>query len=160
MFAGGIAFKMFIDNLLIAFPSKPFGSSQTHTATNIEANNISTQANTIQERPFEMPLSGDRWSIFQPLYDMDEGSKIPQLFASSDKFVTVLKERMNFSNAMLSNPPSVTPGFAYLELMKSLVTATAYNNAEASVHPRVHTAMLSTSTFDLKKGKGGKIGHI
>jgi len=121
-------------------------------------------------RPFSMPIEGKKYSIFQPLYDMDESEKNPQLIvANVEDFVRTFEERVTWANSMTTGTTvdkikdmtdKEHAQFIYLEMMKSLVSATAFNDAEKSVAASRSLATGGLSRlnegFDLKKRSGGR----
>ncbi len=52
-----------------------------------------------QERPFPMPIHGEKFEIFQPLYDMDESKKNPQLLLSPKEFLGTFEERISWAKS-------------------------------------------------------------
>ncbi len=77
-----LCFLMTSSGTIGAFNGKPSNYLVTEQLDIGMKSGVTIQASSVPKRPFEMPLSGERWSIFQPLYDMDEDSKNPQLFAT------------------------------------------------------------------------------
>lgn len=106
-----------------------------------------------------MPLSEDRYSFFQPLYDMNDHAKETQLVASVEVFLPVMTNRINWTNTMVSNPPSQPfdyPKFTYLEMMKSFVSATVFGNAEVSIQPSLNSPVNKAVAFNIATRTAGK----
>ena len=111
---------------------------------------------------FKMPIRGKNYYISQPLYDMDSTTrKDPQLIASPESFVSAFENYLDWINPMVQNVDDHTnkmasnehARFAYLEMIKSLVSATAYGDAELSVDP---ATPKRTIKFDAKRRIGGE----
>lgn len=109
--------------------------------------------------PFTMPIAGERYSIFQPFYDMKESSKDSQLIAPPEHFTPILTKRISWANTMISNPPLKQANeyshLAYLEMMKSFVSATVFESAELSVKPACNVPKNKLGLFDKQKRSQG-----
>jgi hypothetical protein len=114
--------------------------------------------------PFKMPIRGKNHYISQPLYDMDStASKDPQLIASPETFVSTFEKYLNWVNPMVQNADEVTNKmtskehalFAYLEMMKSLLSATAYNAAELGVQTALGRKKLHAGKMSTNARQGG-----
>jgi len=113
-----------------------------------------------RRRPFAMPLQGDRYRIFQPLYDLDQTALGLPLFASPQRFVETFSKRLEWlktitprDNSDKKNLPiSQRAQEMYLEFIKSSVTATAFNDAELTVSPG---RQYLVSNFNANMRKGG-----
>ena len=110
--------------------------------------------------PFKMPIRGKNHYISQPLYDMDSTArKDPQLIASPETFVSTFENYLNWVNPMVQNADEITNNmasnehalFAYLEMMKSLLSATAYNAAVLSVKPATHQGAVGLHAGKMNK---------
>lgn len=108
-------------------------------------------------RPFHMPVSGDSWSLFQPIYDMETSKLGSPLFASPEQFLSTFSKRLEWLDKIY---PSEAKQLGiqraqemYVEMLKSSVTATVFNGAEKSV-PAGHKKR-PLQPVDLKKRKGG-----
>lgn len=124
-----------------------------------------TKTSTYHKRPFEMPIKGEKYSIFQPLYDMDESKKDVRLFASPKEFTKTFEKRISWVDGLIgSNKTPELNGktseehakFMYLEMIKSTVTAVTFDQAEMTVNPSLGKKALSTTKLDLKRRQGGK----
>jgi len=115
--------------------------------------------------PFNMPIRGEQYYISQPLYDIDNAArKDPQLIASPESFVSAFENYLNWVDPMVQKADDVTTKmtpseharFAYLEMMKSFMSATVFNNAELSVVPRMGPSVRQANKFNAENRKGGK----
>ena len=104
-----------------------------------------------------MPIRGKKHYISQPLYDMDSTArKDPQVISSPEIFVSAFENYLNWVNPMVVNADEITNKmtsnehalFAYFELMKSLLTATAYNNAELGLNPILGEKKIRATGFN------------
>ena len=110
-----------------------------------------------------MPIISEKFSIFQPMYDMDNALKDPQLIASPKSFQSTFEKRIDWVNSMIIVTQNVTKNmttqehaqFMYLEMMKSFVSATVYNHAELSVHPKLGEGKLVAQPLQSKMRAGG-----
>jgi len=143
-------------------------NDKKRVATLPEPSFMSTAGDTTGGRlgPFKMPIRGKNHYISQPLYDMDSTArKDPQLIASPETFVSTFENYLNWVNPMVQNADEITNNmasnehalFAYLEMMKSLLSATAYNAAELSVKPATHqgAAGLHAGKMNKNTREGG-----
>lgn len=141
--------------------SSSVSSNITHAAGCISSSGIATLTSGIhsissRKAPFAMPIQGEKFSIFQPMYDMDSADKDPQLLASPKSFVSTFEKQIDWVTPMVSKSNSVTKymttqkhaKFMYLEMMKSMVSATAFNDAELSVQPAVQKSPLSATVMN------------
>ncbi|KAL7516729.1 hypothetical protein ACHAWX_001713 [Stephanocyclus meneghinianus] len=91
------------------------------------------------QRPFEMPLEGATYRIFQPLFDMDDLDE--QLLSSADDFISAFSKRVSWVNTMVSNPPEGgNEEYArsmYLEMIKSFVSALVFGDKELAIRPNL-----------------------
>ena len=113
--------------------------------------------------PFKMPIKGKDFEIYQPLYDMDETKKNKPLYAPPDEFIKTFEERISWVDTMVTKTPEssklTTKEHAtnmYLELVKSTITAYAFNNAELGVNGELGPKRLTTKVFDGEARKGGR----
>ena len=108
-----------------------------------------------RQGPFPMPIKGEKFEIFQPLYDMDESMKGEQLLASPEKMLATFEERVRWVSPIVVTPTTVTAKdrakAMYLEAVKSFVSATVFNDAELSVRPRLGQSKVRTGPFQLEK---------
>jgi len=116
-----------------------------------------TPSVAIRHGPFKMPIRGKKHYISQPLYDMDSTArKDPQVISSPEIFVSAFENYLNWVNPMVVNADEITNKmtsnehalFAYFELMKSLLTATAYNNAELGLNPILGEKKIRATGFN------------
>ena len=90
--------------------------------------------------------------------------KDPQLIASPETFVSTFESYLNWVNPMVQNADEVTNKmtsnehalFAYLEMMKSLLSATAYNAAELGVQTVTGRKKLPAGKMETQARQGGK----
>jgi hypothetical protein len=90
--------------------------------------------------------------------------KDPQLIASPESFVSAFENYLDWINPMIQNVDDLTnkmtstehARFAYLEMIKSLVSATAYNDAELSVPPGIGKSVIGASKFNALQRIGGE----
>jgi O-methyltransferase len=115
--------------------------------------------------PFTMPIKGNKYSISQPFYDLDRAARRePPLFAPPQVFISSFAYHLNWINPMVNNRDkitnSMTPNehavYAYLEMIKSMVSATAFNEAELSITPENSVQKNNGKPFDLNLRKGGR----
>lgn len=112
---------------------------------------------SIPNRPFRMPLSGDKWSLFQPFYDMDKTKLGSSIFAPPKVIVNTFSKRIEWLDTAHpidpERPISDRAHEMYLEMLKSFLTATLFNEAEKSVRPS--PKKLPFLPFDLARRQGG-----
>ncbi len=137
-------------------------TAPTVPAPSLRASGGAATSTSSRIGPFKMPIRGKKHYISQPLYDMDStASKDPQLIASPESFVSAFESYLNWVNPMVRNADEVTNKmtskehalFAYFEMMKSFVSASAYNDAELSVGPRLGQKQVNANKLkvDLRK---------
>lgn len=114
------------------------------------------------KRKFGMPLKGDKFEIFQPLYDMHASEMNKQLLASPNDFIETFDERISWADTMVEKPPEFQGKsvkehavLMYLETIKSFVSGAVYNSAELTVRPATGTSVHKTSKFNLDARIGG-----
>mmetsp|Transcript_23599 Transcript_23599/g.33700 ORF Transcript_23599/g.33700 Transcript_23599/m.33700 type:complete len:396 (-) Transcript_23599:692-1879(-) len=116
-----------------------------------------------QDRPFPMPIHGGKFEIFQPLYDMDESKKNPQLLLSPKEFLGTFEERISWAKSMVQvNDGKLKDltskdhaAIMYIEMIKSFVSGRAFRQAELSVGPRLRKHPLDAGPFNEGKRDGG-----
>ena len=110
-----------------------------------------------QQRPFPMPIHGDKFEIFQPLYDMDARSKKnPQLLLSPKEFLGTFEERISWAGSMVQvndqNLKDLTSkdhaALMYIEMIKTFVSGRVFRQAELSVGPQLRKNPLSAGPFN------------
>lgn len=115
----------------------------------------STSANV--HRPFNMPMYGKKYSIYQPVYDMDLSKLGKTLFASTGDFIDTYSERIEWldTQAPLNQNRTVIDRAQemYLEMIKGLVSGTSFNDAEKSVSPE--PTFKTIRPFNLKARQWG-----
>jgi len=97
-------------------------------------------------RPFHMPEKGGGYELFQPIYDMEVAKLGPILFSPTKQFLASFEERIKWVQSIVPRDISTKRDMSiedrtremYLEFMKSMLTATVYNDAELSVAPGVY----------------------
>jgi len=96
-----------------------------------------------RDGPFQMPINGERFSIFQPIYDTT--ISVSQLMAPTKDFIATFQQRIEWVGPMVVEPEPINKEimtsnehakFMYLEMMKNILTAMAFSNAERSVPPK------------------------
>jgi len=95
------------------------------------------------KRPFPLPLEGKDYKIFQPSYDMDQSHLGPALFAPPNEFIQTFSKHITWLKTITPRDYSSKRNSTileraqemYIELIKSSVSATTYNDAELSVKP-------------------------
>jgi len=105
-------------------------------------------------------------SISQPLYDSDiklvDGR---QLFDSPKKFISYFEKHIVWANQNVENQDKLTgkmsprehASFAYIQLMKSMVSGIVFNNAEISISPvNLKPKIQVGSTLNAEVRKLGK----
>ena len=128
-----------------------------HNASSENKNNDDRR----RQGPFAMPVIGERYSIFQPYYDMPINNKDPQMFGSPQDFIKIYDKHLKWVNPMLhkveeayhsklgtskgkeslsssSTIATTTKQYAkyvYLEMLKGMISATSFNDAELSLVP-------------------------
>ena len=119
---------------------------------------------TTRVGPFQMPIEGESYSISQPLYDLEKGRMFVDhpLYDSPQNFISYFEKHIDWAMQYVTNEDKLTSSmsrrkhaiFAYIQFMKSMVSATAFNDAEISVKP--HRTMRNIGiTFDADKRKNG-----
>jgi hypothetical protein len=111
-------------------------------------------------RPFDMPLKGKGYEIFQPVYDSVGINSTATILGPPEPMIADLCSRaewldtMTFSkeNRMSAHDRAV---LAYLELVKCQVSGVTYNDAERSVVPKVQRNSFRFSALDWNKRKQG-----
>ena len=53
--------------------------------------------------PFKMPIQGDKFSIFQPLYDMDDAEKDAQIFGNTKDILSTFKKRIEWASTLIND---------------------------------------------------------
>jgi len=114
--------------------------------------------------PFQMPIEGESYSISQPLYDLDKGRMFVDhpLYDSPQNFISYFEKHIDWAMQYVINRDELTSSmsprkhaiFAYLQFMKSMVSATAFNNAEISITPGLIKKNIGR-TFDADTRKVG-----
>ena len=106
-------------------------------------------------RPFHMPESGKKWSLFQPEYDMDKSKLGTSLFAPTEQFINTFSTRIEWLDQTIKSQQPVTEraNEFYLEMIKSMVSATVFNQAEKSVIPGNNN--IGTRPLNLESRRGG-----
>lgn len=109
-----------------------------------------TATTTVTKRPFNMPIEGEKYKIFQPIYDMKDLE--PRLFSSAQDFLSSYTKRVGWVNTMIQNPPSEADEeyakLMYLEMIKSIVSATVFGKTEKTVHPGLNKPKLRLKPLD------------
>ena len=109
------------------------------------------------ERPFPMPLSGQGFEIFQPLYDRN--ITVPALIESPNQFVPFFERRSIYIDKVLERKRTKEQIKAeaveiYLELIISIVSATAFGSQEKSIIPKLREKRAVVEFDHAKRLKG------
>ena len=130
------------------------------TTTQLSTSSISSSSLWLprdRKGPFTMPIQGATFSIFQPLYDMRDADKDPQIISNVKDVINIFKKRIAWAKSMVneSDYDRATTGedqarSMYFEMMKNFVSAAAYNNAEISVGPRLGPKKLRIQKINPK----------
>jgi len=123
--------------------------------------------------PFEMPIRGPNYEIKQPFYDHDLAHSQPilerPLLAPAEQFISYFQNRIDWVNTLIDDKDKALVGIddygvsnqfthaqhMYLEMIKSFVSATVFNEAEKSVLPRVSVPKNRVTKFDHLKRENG-----
>jgi len=110
-----------------------------------------------------MPDEGEKYLIFQPLYHMDQTKLGNALFSSPQEFLHSFSRRIEWVESITIHAPDNTgkenlsllekSQEAYLEFLKSFLTATVFNAAEFSVRPGEKIEIVP---FDSGAREGGE----
>ena len=111
-----------------------------------------------------MPIQGEKFEIFKPLYDMDESKKNLQLLLSPKEFLGTFEERISWAKSMVQvNDGKLKDltskdhaAIMYIEMIKSFVSGTAFRQAELSVGPRLRKTPLDAGPFNEGERNGGR----
>mmetsp|Transcript_24367 Transcript_24367/g.67420 ORF Transcript_24367/g.67420 Transcript_24367/m.67420 type:complete len:406 (-) Transcript_24367:67-1284(-) len=111
-------------------------------------------------RPFKMPIRGDRFEIFHPLYDMDDEKKTSELLSDPTAFISSFEERTSWATSMTQGAshemdPHDRAILMYLEMMKGLLSGTAFGRAELTVYPQAGQVKLKTHPLNIENRKNG-----
>mmetsp|Transcript_15835 Transcript_15835/g.36322 ORF Transcript_15835/g.36322 Transcript_15835/m.36322 type:complete len:336 (+) Transcript_15835:205-1212(+) len=105
-----------------------------------------------------MPVSGEKWSLFQPFYDVEKSKLGPSLFASPEEFLSTFGKRVEWLDKIY---PSEAEQLSihraqkmYFEMLKSSVTATVFNGAEKQVVPGLKQIPLMPFHLESRKAGG------
>lgn len=115
------------------------------------------QQTILIERPFSMPLSGHGFEIFQPLYDRN--ITIPALIESPNHFIPFFENRSIYIDKVLERKRTKeqvkTEAIEiYLELIISIVSATAFGSQEKSIIPKLREKRAVAEFDPAKRLKG------
>ena len=112
--------------------------------------------------PFKMPIQGDKFSIFQPLYDMDDAEKDAQIFGNTKDILSTFKKRIEWASTLIHDKNNVKPASVeehaqsmYFEMIKNHVSALVFNNAELTVVAKLGSNQI-LATLDPVKRKQGR----
>ncbi len=139
------------------------GKMSSNNVSNFTISNPVAKGNSESRiGPFEMPISGKNFEIFQPLYDMDDSKKNKPLYAPPDEFIKTFEERIAWADTLINKKTELqkmtTKEHAtkmYVEMMKTTLTATIFDAAELSVGPALGKKIQNTKAFDRDIRKGG-----
>eukprot|EP00537_Pseudo-nitzschia_pungens_P000053 CAMPEP_0172370636 /NCGR_PEP_ID=MMETSP1060-20121228/38711_1 /TAXON_ID=37318 /ORGANISM="Pseudo-nitzschia pungens, Strain cf. cingulata" /LENGTH=336 /DNA_ID=CAMNT_0013095965 /DNA_START=268 /DNA_END=1281 /DNA_ORIENTATION=+ len=107
-----------------------------------------------------MPIRGDRFEIFHPLYDMDDEKKTSELLSDPTAFISSFEERTSWATSMTQGAshemdPHDRAILMYLEMMKGLLSGTAFGRAELTVYPQAGQVKLKTHPLNIENRKNG-----
>ena len=89
--------------------------------------------------PFDMPVIGENYKLFQPIYDMPTtaatmvGPPAPLIEDLTRRYEWL--DEITKSNEEITKTPKERAQLAYLELLKQILSGVAYGAAEKSVQP-------------------------
>ena len=157
---GGCRNKLFITYIV-------FLSAGTFLFTTVLKQKIATSDKRAikkikEKRPFQMPISGKFYKIFQPIYDTNVQITQQSLLSSPAHFVEVFTERLSWVDTLVTKSAKFQYNIEdqaihmYLEMIKSFVLATAFNDAELSVKGNLYQKKPRVQKFDLELRKDGK----
>jgi hypothetical protein len=124
------------------------GTTSTTTLSSVTVGTSTTPAPHHEEvgrgGPFPMPIQGEKYRIFQPLYDMDSSLKDEPLMSHPKHFLSNFDNRLNWVNTMILNPPQEQTTqeyakFMYFEMMKLFLSGLVFDAAEHSVQAKLNT---------------------
>lgn len=82
-----------------------------------------------------------------------------QVFSSAKEFIPLFANRVNWVNTMIENPPEKSDEeyakLMYIEMIKSMVSGTAFGDMERSVHGYVGPRKKNAGDFNLEERKKG-----
>lgn len=113
--------------------------------------------------PFKMPIKGQAYALFQPFYDMDDAKKGKVLIAPPQEFIKTFEERISWVDNLISfkiprlkNLTTTEHAtYMYIELMKSFVAGSVFNDAELSTKPKLG-GLPKTADYSLEERMGGR----
>ena len=118
----------------------------------------------LRSGPFRMPIEGDQYSITQPLFDLDSEARIDRpLIASPQTFISAFEHHLRYSSPQFENHDETTNKmsatehalFAYIELVKSMVSAVALIDAELSIEPRLGKRTITARRLNMTLREAG-----
>lgn len=125
--------------------------------------NMDTKVAVVIHRPFDMPLEGKGYEIYQPVYDRrDAIETTATVLGPPEPMIADLRERVEWVSAMTHNEEvgsnmstADRAVLAYLELVKLHVSGVGYNDAELSVTPALRRRSYLTKQLNWKQRKDG-----
>jgi len=117
-----------------------------------------TKPATPSRRLFNMPLEGEKYKIFQPIFDMKEMDD--QVLTSAEVFVSVFAKRVSWVNTMIAHPPKEAEEeyakLMYIEMIKSIVSGIVFGDTERSITTQLGPKKKELHVFDADTRKLGK----
>eukprot|EP00978_Attheya_sp_CCMP212_P041175 scaffold232634_cov93-Attheya_sp.AAC.1 len=116
----------------------------------------------IKNRAFDLPVRGEHFELFQPLYDWQQISHAAIQVGPADALIADLSKRYEWLDTFTVNNENENPSsldrarIAYLELMKEHLSGTVFSQAERSVNGSIlHNQKFVISPFDVNARKIG-----
>jgi hypothetical protein len=112
-------------------------------------------------RHFDLPVRGERYELFQPLYDWSHVTPGAVQVGPADGIIADLSKRYEWLDTLTVNSdnPKLSATdrarVAYVELMKQFVSGAAFNDAERSVNARLGKK-LTYRSFNIESRKIGR----
>jgi len=114
-------------------------------------------------RHFDLPVRGERYELFQPLYDWRHVTAGAVQVGPADGMIADLSKRYEWLDTLTvnSDDPKLSAmdraRVAYVTLMKEFVSGAVFNEAERSVNARLaHKHKLTFRRFDIEARKNGR----
>ena len=139
------------------------GNLATHLATHKKPFSQAVASSPRRTGPFKMPIKGQAFALFQPFYDMDDAKKGKVLIAPPQEFIKTFEERISWVDTLISfkiprlkNLTTTEHAtYMYIEMMKSFVAGSVFNDAELSTKPKLG-GLPKTADYSLEERMGGR----
>eukprot|EP00978_Attheya_sp_CCMP212_P010858 scaffold26364_cov33-Attheya_sp.AAC.1 len=133
------------------------------SSSSIEVNTGNTlPVEQSKNRVFDLPVRGEHFELFQPLYDCRHIKHAAIQVGPADALIADLSKRYEWLDTLTVNSENENLSsldrarVAYLELMKEHLSGTVFNQAERSVTPSLlPNQKLLISPFDINARKIG-----